>query len=476
MTAERVRGGGRGTGRMAGLLLAGALVLGGIGGCTLVGMPPGAGSPGAAGGATGDGTLGPSSVGDGQGPGVGDASADRKPPAGPRTRGTDEVRALWVVRTALAHPDSVRLMVERADRAGFNTLLVQVRGRGDAFYRSRREPRSEILSDAPPTYDPLELVLEEAHRRGLGVHAWVNVHLVHGVGDLPESPRHLVRSSPELLAVPRELAGELDAVDPYEPSYVATLLRWARRNQDRIEGLYTSPSNPAVKRHVEGVLRDLLARYPVDGVHLDYLRYGSPDFDYSPGALSAFRAWASPRIPESVQRDLDRRGETDPTVWPDGLPELWDEFRRQEVTDLMRRTESTVRAVRPDAVLSAAVRADPVDARDHRFQDWAAWLEAGWVDAVAPMAYTESESLFRSWVDDAVRRAGRDRVWAGIGVYKTDLPGTLEQIRIARSTGVAGVALFSYDWAVAEAPTDRRGTPFLDRVGAAAFGAPLSSE
>ena len=51
-----------------------------------------------------------------------------------------EVKALWVVRTTLSHPDSIRRMVERAARAGFNTLLVQVRGRGDAYYRSRWEP------------------------------------------------------------------------------------------------------------------------------------------------------------------------------------------------------------------------------------------------------------------------------------------------------------------------------------------------
>jgi len=68
-------------------------------------------------------------------------------PAGPMVTGyraipvPDQLRALWVIRTTLTHPDSIRAMVDRAADAGFNTLLVQVRGRGDAYYRSRWEPK-----------------------------------------------------------------------------------------------------------------------------------------------------------------------------------------------------------------------------------------------------------------------------------------------------------------------------------------------
>ena len=57
-----------------------------------------------------------------------------------------EMRGLWVVRTALASPESVDQVVDDAARAGFNALFVQVRGRGDAFYASRVVPRSELLA------------------------------------------------------------------------------------------------------------------------------------------------------------------------------------------------------------------------------------------------------------------------------------------------------------------------------------------
>src|SRR5205807_1290821 len=68
----------------------------------------------------------------------------------------NEVRALWVVRNTLTSPETIHRMVESAATAGFNTLIVQVRGRGDAYYRSRWEPRAVELKDQPPDFDPLE--------------------------------------------------------------------------------------------------------------------------------------------------------------------------------------------------------------------------------------------------------------------------------------------------------------------------------
>src|SRR5687767_13183237 len=68
---------------------------------------------------------------------------------------SQEVRALWVLRTSLSSPAAVQHLVQSARDNGFNTLLVQVRGRGDAYYQSRLEPRAAELSKQPDTFDPL---------------------------------------------------------------------------------------------------------------------------------------------------------------------------------------------------------------------------------------------------------------------------------------------------------------------------------
>src|ERR1700730_13109189 len=78
--------------------------------------------------------------------------AQEKSTASPTTvvPANSEVRALWVVRTTLTSPEKIRTMVQSAKDNGFNTLIVQVRGRGDAFYRSSREPRAAELKDQSP--------------------------------------------------------------------------------------------------------------------------------------------------------------------------------------------------------------------------------------------------------------------------------------------------------------------------------------
>jgi len=379
-----------------------------------------------------------------------------------------QLRALWVVRTTLTHPDSIRAMVDRAANAGFNTLLVQVRGRGDAYYRSRWEPRPASLEGQGAGFDPLGLVIQEAHARGLAVHAWVNAHLVGGVGSLPSDPDHLIQARPDLLAVPRELAQELYGIDPDNQRFTEALLQFAQNNTDRIEGMYTAPSHPDVKEHLYSVWMDLADGYDLDGLHFDYIRYPNADFDYSRGALDRFKEWVSPRIPPERKEGLDEALRSDPLAYADSLPGPWDEFRRAQITDLVQRIYHGVKKRRPDLTVSAAVFPNAEDAYLHRFQDWRGWLAAGILDAVAPMAYTSDDQIFEEQIRTAIDAAGRSRVWAGVGVYQNTYRGTIEKIRIAGNLGTRGVVLFSYDWAVSEGEWEGNRS-FLERVGAEAF-------
>src|SRR5262249_50023788 len=97
------------------------------------------------------------------------------PPQGSQESGTTEIRALWVLRTTLTSPDTIGALVRSARDDGFNTLLVQVRGRGDAYYSGGLEPRAAELQRQPADFDPLATVLDTGHAAGLRVHAWINV-------------------------------------------------------------------------------------------------------------------------------------------------------------------------------------------------------------------------------------------------------------------------------------------------------------
>lgn len=355
-------------------------------------------------------------------------------------------------------------MVRRADEAGFNTLLIQIRGRGDAYYRHGWEPPADLIGALPADYDPLALALEEAHARDMAVHAWINTHLVADAGNLPTDPSHVVNARPDLLAVPKELAERLYNLDPRDPTYVRALAGYARDHPERVEGLYTSPSSPEVKERVHALWMDVASRYPVDGMHFDYIRYPGPEFDYSRGALHRFRSWVWRRLEPSRRQNLEDAFTRDPLAYVEALPEAWDEFRRQQIDDLVTRIYYGVKMRRPEVVVSAAVFANRDDAFRFRFQDWQGWLRDGVLDIVVPMAYTADDELFGRQIRDAREAAGAgDRVWAGIGAYQNTLDGTVRKIRAARELGAAGVVLFSYDWAVRE-------DAYLRRVGEEAFG------
>jgi len=383
-------------------------------------------------------------------------------------RSFDEVRGLWVVRSTMTSETEVRDMVADAAAAGFNTLIVQIRGRGDAFYQSDLEPRAETM-EGSPDFDPLAMAIREGHLRGMAVHAWVNTHLVWGSATLPQSPQHLVNEHPEWLAVPQYLARDLMHVDPKDPRFVAALRQYAADRPETVEGMYTSPSHPEVRERVFSVWMDLVNRYDLDGIHFDYIRFPSADFDYSRGALQRFQAWVAPRIDATRRMELERTVVADPLAFATALPTEWDEYRRTQITGLVRDIYTAVKARRPELIVSAAVIADAQTAYGHRFQDWQSWLEEGILDIAVPMAYTPDNGAFTSLVRTARSAAGsRERVWAGIGAYMNTVDGTLDKIDLARAEDAGGVVLFSYDWAVT-APGDAV-DPFLGLVGRERFG------
>ena len=386
-----------------------------------------------------------------------------------------EVRALWVVRTTLTSPEKIRALVERARSARFNTLIVQVRGRGDAYYRSRWEPRAGALKSQPAAFDPLAYTLAEAKRANLRVHAWVNTHLLANLDELPAEPQHVYNERPEWLAVPRPVAAELYAMSPRDPRFRAKIVEWSKANRGQLEGVYTSPSNPAVREHVYSIWMDILERYPeLDGLHFDYVRFASPDFDYSRTSLERFREWLELRLSPAERRLLAVALKNDPLAAADAYQEGFADFQREQITALVERIYHGVKKRRPAALVSAAVFANEENARTQRFQDWRRWLALGVLDAVCPMAYSADTAIFQKQIELAAataHAAGR-QVWAGIGAYRVPAASAVEKINAARALKADGIILFSYDFTVTPHKTLNPAGDYLERVRQAAFDAP----
>jgi uncharacterized lipoprotein YddW (UPF0748 family) len=375
-----------------------------------------------------------------------------------------------VVRTTLTTPEKIRTMVQSAKDNGFNTLIVQVRGRGDAYYRSSREPRATELKDQPAEFDPLAVTLAEAKRRGLKVHAWLNTSLLANLDALPTDPKHVYNKHPDWLAVPRSVAADLYNMSPSDPRYRARIVEWSKANRGELEGVYTGPANAKVREHIYKIWMDVLKNYEVDGLHFDYVRLASPDFDYSRKSLDQFRKWLAPRLSKEERSQLKQLSKRNPLAAPENYADKFGEFQREQITMLVERIYRAVKKQKPQVTVSAAVFANHENAYTRRFQDWRRWLSMGILDVACPMAYSTDTAIFQKQIEIATmsaHAAGR-RVWAGIGAYRIPSESTVEKINAARSLGSDGIILFSYDFTVRPSELNPGGD-YLGRVRRNAF-------
>jgi uncharacterized lipoprotein YddW (UPF0748 family) len=365
------------------------------------------------------------------------AQAQPAPGAGPAA--APELRALWVdaFHAGIRSPEEAAQLVADARRIHINTLIVQVRRRGDALYTGGLEPPLED-PNYQPSFDALAHIVSAAHGAGLQVHAWINAMPVWRDEAPPRDVRHVFN-----------LHGPAASGD-------ACWLTAARDGTKKFPvGYFLDPGHPAAQNHLVSVYLDIVRRYDVDGIHLDYIRYPETEGPALPrGSDVGYN-------PTSVARFQRAAGRTDVPA-PDD--EAWTRWRRQQVTQLMRRISIEARAIKPRIKVSAAAIAwgkPPASLADFEnvapmqrvFQDWQGWLAEGLLDLAVPMNYArEQDDRVRGWFDGWIswekrHKAGRHQA-VGIGGYLSAPDGVLAQVSRARTPDgknrADGVSLFSY--------------------------------
>lgn len=322
-------------------------------------------------------------------------------------------RALWVVRDALQSKTSVDRVLSDAQSGGFTDLFVQVRGRGDAYYRSRIVPRAEGLAD---NWDPLDYILAQRSTYSLRVHAWINVFYVWSAEQNPRSDGHVFHAHPEWISVSKSNVSMIEEGTN----------RLIRRH---IEGIFLSPANVDVRNHIVDVVAELLSEYPLDGIHLDYIRYPGSDYDYSTAARSGFLL--DYHVDPWVQRSDDI------------FNRRWTEFCREQVSAMVSKIRSTVEAVQ-GVELSAAVFPNHQTIETQIYQDWPSWIHNGWLDFAVIMNYAVDDRIFSKQLNDALASIGAERLMVGIAIHHQSAEGLRRKIKIVTNSGARHVSLFSH--------------------------------
>ncbi len=340
-----------------------------------------------------------------------------------------EMRGLWIAtvgnidwpsRPALS-ADQQRAeladILDRAAAAGLNGVILQVRPAADAVYASPLEPWASMLTGTQgvdPGYDPLAYAVTEAHARGLELHAWINPFRAGNARDSSAlAPTHLFAT---------------------------------RRHLVRVYGtqLWLDPGEPDVHEHVMRVVRDIVQRYDVDGIHADDYFYPYPQKD-SAGKTIDF--------PDSA------------SYAKSGSTLARDDWRRANVDRVIERMYREVHAIKPAVKVGISPfgiwrPGNPpsvagFDAYAAIYADSRKWLQQGWVDYFAPQLYwpiASPQQSFSGLLDWWIAQNSANRhLWPGLATYRVEngTPSAFgateisDQIRLARSRGVTGHLLYN---------------------------------
>ncbi len=326
------------------------------------------------------------------------------------------------MRGALLDTARIARVVRDAREMGVRGLLVQVVGRGDAFYRSDLLPRAEALGRSD--VDPLGEIVSRGHAAGLEIHAWMNCMLAWSAPGRPRDPRHVLNAHPEWVA-------------RLEDGRRMTSLGMRERRRLKLEGVFLSPGHPAVRAFVGAIAKEIVARYAVDGIQLDYIREPGVGIGFDPTTRAEFalRTGVDParfgRLPAAGRAAVDS---------------AWARFRMDAVTAVVQEVRDSVRAARPEVALSAAVHPEFAVAVRAHAQRWTAWLRDGLIDRAFAMCYAPAvQTVMSQLVGFAAEFGTGGRVVPGIAVYNTSPADASAKIKGARALGFESLAVYSYD-------------------------------
>jgi uncharacterized lipoprotein YddW (UPF0748 family) len=315
-----------------------------------------------------------------------------------------EGRAVWNHSGTGAFPGDWERSAKLLAENGFNIVLPNMLWGGVAHYTSDVLPRSATFKKYG---DQIEACCAAAKRHGLEVHVWKVCY------NLNTAPKDFIET-----------------------------MRRQGRTQVSVSGEASNwlcPSHPENQKLELDSFLEVARKYPIDGLHFDYIRYPDGKHCYCDGCRRRFEAASGRRVVDWPKDCFSGARKDEYNAW-----------RCRQITALVKRVSCEAKKIRPGLKISAAVFGAYPDCRNAVAQDWLAWIKAGYLDFVCPMDYIADNHEFIALVRNQIKLVGkRTPVYPGIGATATniamDSAQVWEQIRLARSLNASGFAIFNFD-------------------------------
>ncbi|MGQ9856078.1 MAG: family 10 glycosylhydrolase [Fervidobacterium sp.] len=265
-----------------------------------------------------------------------------------------QTRGIWLDKTAISKigsPEKLREVIKHLYEMGFNVVFPEVVFRGytisskSSYYKQYKDFESW-------TEDPLDVIIEEAHKYGMEVHAWTWVFAISSGGE----PSPVMQEHPNWIEK-----------DKYGNIF---------KEEHKIAWL--SHSNPNAREFLLNGLTEFIKLYDLDGINLDYIRYAGDEMGYDDYTVSQF--YSETGIdPYKIEKFSPQEG-------------LWQLWRENLVNTFVKEFYEKAKQIRDDIIISADVYPSINGARTLKKQNWEAWLYGGYIDFIVPMNYRSSLS------------------------------------------------------------------------------------
>ena len=347
-------------------------------------------------------------------------------------------RGVWIsvfsAKSVLYSKEGVNKLIAQCKKAKINEIYLQLLQSGNAYYDSRVCDRSKYDQMVKAAgMDTLDLLLREAQENKIKVFAWVNV---------------LSLSKNDKADILHKFGNSILTRDQYgRPSMGESNMEldkyYLREGQ-----IFLEPGDPRVGEYILNVINEIINRYPlISGLHLDYIRYPSP-VPFIPGSRFIKFGLTYGYGTKNVDRFKEKTGLNVLEALNNEDEYLsWDNWKRQQITELVRKISSLVKVKSADLLVSCAVIPLAERAYSNAFQDWSAWLEEGIIDYAVLMAYTKDNQFAKEIVKSALGHRGKGKIYIGMGLFlmKESPDLFFNQYKMITELKPDGVVFFSID-------------------------------
>lgn len=202
------------------------------------------------------------------------------------------------------------------------------------------------------------------------------------------------------------------------------------------------PSHPENQKLEINVMLEVATKYPVAGIHFDYIRYNGSNYCFCDGCKERFGKFYFEQTGKKIVNLVEQYKKDD------NIRTMFAQWKADQITAIVRGVRQRVDRECPQVKISAAVFRDYPDCRDTYGQDWVKWTHAGYLDFICPMDYTTDLNVFDHWVRTQLKLIdGRIPLYPGIGLHSSSsrqrADQTAVQIDMTRKLGAQGYAIFS---------------------------------